>query len=136
MFHVKHDDAFDTPIAREALQAVQVRNVRQEALAAPGRSAGSSPSPTRRAASARRPARSTSRRRWPCTACGCCVIDLDPQGNASTALGVDHPVGTPSIYDVLLGGRPLAEVAQPVELAPTRCAASRPPSTWPAPTSS
>jgi chromosome partitioning protein len=43
------------------------------------------------------------------------VVDLDPQGNASTALGVDHPVGTPSIYDVLLGGRPLAEVTTPVE---------------------
>jgi chromosome partitioning protein len=26
------------------------------------------------------------------------VIDADPQGNASTALGVDHRAGTPSIY--------------------------------------
>ena len=25
------------------------------------------------------------------------VIDLDPQGNTSTALGVDHSVGTPSV---------------------------------------
>ncbi len=32
------------------------------------------------------------------------LIDLDPQGNASTALGIEHGVGTPSIYDVLLGG--------------------------------
>ncbi|ASO23192.1 chromosome partitioning protein [Actinoalloteichus hoggarensis] len=31
------------------------------------------------------------------------VIDLDPQGNASTALGVDHRSGTPSVYEVLLG---------------------------------
>lgn len=31
------------------------------------------------------------------------VIDLDPQGNASTALGVERSVGTVSIYDVLLG---------------------------------
>ncbi|EKF25961.1 cobQ/CobB/MinD/ParA nucleotide binding domain protein [Mycolicibacterium hassiacum DSM 44199] len=31
------------------------------------------------------------------------VIDLDPQGNASTALGVDHREGTPSSYEVLLG---------------------------------
>ena len=30
------------------------------------------------------------------------VIDLDPQGNASTALGVEHSVGTPSIYDALV----------------------------------
>jgi chromosome partitioning protein len=32
------------------------------------------------------------------------VIDLDPQGNASTALGItDRPAGTPSSYEVLLG---------------------------------
>src|SRR6201999_589922 len=31
------------------------------------------------------------------------VIDLDPQGNASTALGVDHRSGVPSIYEVLIG---------------------------------
>src|SRR2546421_5899600 len=31
------------------------------------------------------------------------VVDLDPQGNASTALGVDHRSGTPSVYEVLLG---------------------------------
>ena len=30
------------------------------------------------------------------------VIDLDPQGNASTALGVDHRSGVPSIYEVLI----------------------------------
>lgn len=47
------------------------------------------------------------------------VVDLDPQGNASTALGVEHPVGTPSIYDVLLGGQRLQDVAAPVGIAPT-----------------
>jgi chromosome partitioning protein len=31
------------------------------------------------------------------------VVDLDPQGNASTALGVDHRAGTASVYEVLLG---------------------------------
>lgn len=40
------------------------------------------------------------------------VIDSDPQGNASTALGVEHRSGTPSIYDVLLDDVPLAKVAQ------------------------
>src|SRR4051794_8535008 len=50
------------------------------------------------------------------------VIDLDPQGNASTALGIEHVVGTPSVYDVLLGGRPIAEVATVAEFAPNlRC---------------
>lgn len=38
------------------------------------------------------------------------VIDCDPQGNASTALGVDHRVGTPDTYEVLIEDRPLAEV--------------------------
>jgi chromosome partitioning protein len=31
------------------------------------------------------------------------VIDLDPQGNASTGLGLDHRDIEPSIYDVLMG---------------------------------
>ncbi|MEU6208687.1 ParA family protein [Streptomyces sp. JL4002] len=42
------------------------------------------------------------------------VVDLDPQGNASTALGIDHHAEVPSIYDVLVDSRPLMEVVQPV----------------------
>ncbi len=41
------------------------------------------------------------------------VLDLDPQGNASTALDVDHHAGVPSVYDVLVDDRPLAEVVRP-----------------------
>ena len=41
------------------------------------------------------------------------VIDLDPQGNASTALGIDHHAEVPSIYDVLVDGTPMLEVVQP-----------------------
>ena len=41
------------------------------------------------------------------------VIDLDPQGNASTALDVDHRAGVPSVYDVLVDDRALADVVQP-----------------------
>ena len=37
------------------------------------------------------------------------VVDLDPQGNASTALGVDHPPGTPGTYEVLMSGAQLAD---------------------------
>ncbi|MEU2256424.1 ParA family protein [Nocardia xishanensis] len=31
------------------------------------------------------------------------VIDLDPQGNASTALGIEHHSGVPSSYELLIG---------------------------------
>jgi chromosome partitioning protein len=41
------------------------------------------------------------------------VIDLDPQGNASTALDVDHHSGAVSIYNVLVDGQPLSGVVQP-----------------------
>ncbi|WP_342747222.1 AAA family ATPase [Luteimicrobium subarcticum] len=40
------------------------------------------------------------------------VIDNDPQGNASTAVGVPHHSGTPSIYEVLIDDTPIAEVVQ------------------------
>jgi chromosome partitioning protein len=46
------------------------------------------------------------------------VIDLDPQGNASTGLGVDHHVGLSSIYDVLVDGKDLASVRSAVEVSP------------------
>jgi chromosome partitioning protein len=46
------------------------------------------------------------------------VIDLDPQGNASTALDVEHHVGVPSVYDVLVDDRPLAEVIRPAGAMP------------------
>ena len=40
------------------------------------------------------------------------VIDLDPQGNASTALNVEHRQGTVGTYEVLVDDVPLAEVVQ------------------------
>ena len=46
------------------------------------------------------------------------VVDLDPQGNASTALGIERTVGTPSIYDVLLGEISAAEAIQVCPDAP------------------
>lgn len=46
------------------------------------------------------------------------VVDLDPQGNASTALGVAHPVGTPSMYDVLVGETRLVDVVVRVDAIP------------------
>ncbi|MDO4911806.1 MAG: ParA family protein [Corynebacterium sp.] len=41
------------------------------------------------------------------------VVDLDPQGNASTALGAEHRVGTTSSYEVLLGEATPEEAIQP-----------------------
>ncbi|BBZ63444.1 ParA family protein [Mycolicibacterium monacense] len=40
------------------------------------------------------------------------VIDLDPQGNASTALGIEHRPGTASSYEVLIGDIPVQEALQ------------------------
>jgi len=37
------------------------------------------------------------------------LVDLDPQGNATTALGVDHPPGTPGTYEVLMAGATLSD---------------------------
>ncbi|MFN2388643.1 MAG: ParA family protein [Actinomycetota bacterium] len=37
------------------------------------------------------------------------VVDVDPQGNASTGLGVERRRDRPSTYDVLVRGLPLAE---------------------------
>lgn len=40
------------------------------------------------------------------------VVDADPQGNASTALGVDHSEGVMGTYEVLVDAVPLIEVVQ------------------------
>lgn len=40
------------------------------------------------------------------------VVDNDPQGNASTAIGVEHSSGTPSVYDVLVDDVPLGDTVQ------------------------
>ena len=41
------------------------------------------------------------------------IIDLDPQGNASTGLGIDRKSRIASTYDVLMSERTLAEVVTP-----------------------
>lgn len=38
------------------------------------------------------------------------LVDLDPQGNATTGLGLDRSTLTRSIYDVFIGSLPLADV--------------------------
>src|SRR5262245_23163246 len=43
------------------------------------------------------------------------LIDLDPQAHASLHLGLGPHRELPNIYDVLTGGKPLAEVWQPAD---------------------
>lgn len=40
------------------------------------------------------------------------VVDLDPQGNASTALGVNHQAHVAGSYEVLVGSHTIAQVVQ------------------------
>lgn len=112
---------FDTPIAREAMHAVKVMNVMQEAWPHPPKTrvitvanqkggVGKTTSTVNLAAALALHGLSVL------------LIDLDPQGNASTALGVPHQVGTPSVYDVLLGDQQLADViAQVAEIPGLFC---------------
>jgi chromosome partitioning protein len=118
---VSRETEFDTPIAREAAQAVQVLNVRQEQWPRP---------PATRVMTVANQKGGVGKTTTAVNIAAALalhglrvlVIDLDPQGNASTALGVEHGVGTPSTYDVLLGGGALETVAASVNFANTlRC---------------
>ena len=114
----EHDRAYDTPIAREAAQAVHVMNVRQEQWPRPA---------TTRVVTVANQKGGVGKTTTTVNIAAAMalhglrvvVIDLDPQGNASTALGVAHGVGTPSVYDLLLNGRPLHELCSTAEFAPT-----------------
>ena len=108
----------ETPIAQEAAAAVQVLNVRNEVWPRPmsqriltvanqkGGVGKTTTAVNLAAALALHGLRVL-------------VVDMDPQGNASTALGVDHSVGTPSVYDALLGGQAIESLVSPVSLADT-----------------
>src|SRR6516164_7208827 len=43
-----------------------------------------------------------------------CVIDLDPQAHATTHLGIEPDGKAPSMYDVLVNSKPIAEVRRKV----------------------
>jgi len=40
------------------------------------------------------------------------VVDIDPQGNASTALGVEHHEGVPGTYEAITDQTPIAQLVQ------------------------
>jgi len=108
----------DTPIMREAAQAVRVRNTSGDSTF---------PRPTHRRlitiANQKGGVGKTTSAVNLAVALSMhglrvLVIDLDPQGNASTGFGVEHSSGTPSIYEVLVDGLPLDQAAVQVEQAP------------------
>ena len=45
------------------------------------------------------------------------LVDMDPQGNSTSGLGIDKPELEATIYEVLIGQRSLSEVLQKTELA-------------------
>ncbi len=48
------------------------------------------------------------------------VIDLDPQGNATSGFGIDRAAAQASAYDALIDGRPLADLHVPTPVAGVR----------------
>ncbi|MEA2622578.1 MAG: chromosome partitioning protein [Chloroflexota bacterium] len=44
------------------------------------------------------------------------IIDLDPQGNATSGAGLDKRSVTSSIYDALIGSQPIGELIQPTRI--------------------
>jgi chromosome partitioning protein len=103
----------DTPIARAAQAAVGVRVAAAEAWPRPSRcrimtianqkgGVGKTTSAVNLAASLSQHGQRVL------------VVDLDPQGNASTALDVDHHVGVPSVYNALVEDHALSEIVVPV----------------------
>ncbi|GAB3046143.1 ParA family protein [Sediminivirga luteola] len=51
------------------------------------------------------------------------VVDIDPQGNASTALSIPHTQDVNSVYDVVIGGEPFSSIVQECpDIENLRCA--------------
>jgi chromosome partitioning protein len=46
------------------------------------------------------------------------VVDLDPQGNASTALDIAHTEGTPGVYEALVEEVPVSDLVRPAPQLP------------------
>ena len=101
----------DTPIAQAAKQAARMQNPTNLKLPKPGE--------CRKVTIANQKGgvgktTSTVNLAWALALHGLkvLVIDLDPQGNASTALNAEHRLGTPSSYEVLIGEMSASEAMQ------------------------
>src|ERR1700735_5517770 len=44
------------------------------------------------------------------------IVDIDPQGNASTGLGIPNNARNTTVYDVLMGSATLADAVTPTEI--------------------
>jgi chromosome partitioning protein len=44
------------------------------------------------------------------------LVDMDPQGNATSGIGIDRDAITSSVYDVLLGGVPIMDAVVPTSV--------------------
>jgi chromosome partitioning protein len=110
-------EGFDTPIAQAAQTAVQVRAGRAGDLPAP-RSTRVLTVANQKGGVGKTTSAVNIAAALALHGLRVLVLDLDPQGNASTALGLPHAAGTPSVYEVLVDGKPLADVVRPVDGIP------------------
>ncbi|KAB1502810.1 ParA family protein [Corynebacterium sp. 320] len=105
----------DTPIARAARQAAKLQNTSRLKLERPERCRTITIANQKGGVGK---TTSTVNLAWALGMHGqkVLVIDLDPQGNASTALGAEHRMGTPSSYEVLIGEMTPADAMQQNEV--------------------
>ena len=54
------------------------------------------------------------------------IVDLDPQGNASTGLGLQRGQRKTTVYDVIVGGKPIVDAAVPTAVPGLELIASDP----------
>ncbi len=107
----------ETPIAEAARRASIIRNPSKLSLPRPGRTRLITVSNQKGGVGK---TTSTVNFAWTLALHGMkvLVVDLDPQGNASTACSAEHRMGTPSSYELLIGQNKAEETIQQSEANP------------------